>query len=421
MLKYDPRLRQRWLGFFLCACACPGALAQKALTWPEIRERFQAANPALQAARIGVEESRAQEITAYLRPNPSITATLDQLNPFTPNPYRPLSNAMPLLSASYLYERQHKRELRRESAQQATSVAGLQAADLERLLLFSLRTAFVQTLQAKAVVGLARENLNYYDRTLAVSRDRYRAGDMAQVDLDRLELQRVQYEADLQTAEVNLRTARIQLLTLLNDRTPVEQFDVSGAFEFSDPTIGLEEIHRVALDARPDLRAAAAAVEKSKADYRLAVANGTADPVFSADVARNPPIPAYFGVSVNIPLRIFDRNQGEKLRTQLDIRRNERVRAAAEAQVLGDVDAAYATLHSSLALLRPYKAKYLDQAMKIRETITFAYQRGGSSLLDFLQAQQEYRVVRMSYLNLIGAYLTAASQLNWAVGREILQ
>ena len=130
----------------------------------------------------------------------------------------------------------------------------------------------------------------------------------------------------------------------------------------------------------------------------------------------------YFGVSVNIPLRIFDRNQGEKARTELDIRRNQRLQTAAEAQVFSDVDSAYATVNSNLVLLRSYKSHYLDQAVRVRETISFASQHGGSSLLDFLQAQQDYRTIQIfNYLNLIGSYLTAAGQLNLAVGREVIQ
>jgi cobalt-zinc-cadmium efflux system outer membrane protein len=119
-------------------------------------------------------------------------------------------------------------------------------------------------------------------------------------------------------------------------------------------------------------------------------------------------------------LRIFDRNQGEKERTQLDIRRNERLRDAAEAQVFSDVDSAYATLNNTVVLLRPYKSKYLQMATQVRETISFAYQQGGATLLDFLQAQQDYRAVQVNYLNLIGSYLTAANQLNMAVGREAI-
>ncbi|HET9321077.1 MAG TPA: TolC family protein [Bryobacteraceae bacterium] len=409
------------VGTLLAAFWAQNALAQKAYTWPEIREKFASSNPALQAGQIGISESRAQEITAYLRPNPDLTGTIDQINPFTPNPYQPLASALPFVSASYLHERQHKRELRRESAEKATDIAISSQADLERTLLFNLRNAFVQTLQAKAVLDLAKTNLSYWDRVLSVSRDRYTAGDIAQIDLDRLELQRVQFETDVQTAEVNLRTAKIQLLTLLNDRTPVEQFDVTGPFDFTERILPLDEFRRMALETRPDLKAALQAVDKAETDHRLAVANGSTDPTFGMDFARNPPIPVYFGVSVTIPLRIFDRNQGEKLRTQLDIGRNEKLRNATQAQVFSDVDSAFATLSSNLVLLRSYKASYLDRAVRVRDTEAFAYQHGGASLLDFLNTENDYRAVQLNYLNLVGSYLTAASQLNLAVGREVIQ
>jgi cobalt-zinc-cadmium efflux system outer membrane protein len=174
------------------------------------------------------------------------------------------------------------------------------------------------------------------------------------------------------------------------------------------------------LDSRPDLRAAVQAVDKAKADHKLAIANGSTDPTLGFDVGRNPPIDQYIGFNVSIPLRIFDRNQGEKLRTKLDIERNQRLVDASQAQVFSDVDSAYATLNSNVILLRPYKAKYLDQAIRVRDTIAFSYQHGGASLLDFLSAQGEYRTVQLAYVNLVGSYLTAASQLNLAVGREVI-
>jgi outer membrane protein, heavy metal efflux system len=124
---------------------------------------------------------------------------------------------------------------------------------------------------------------------------------------------------------------------------------------------------------------------------------------------------------VSIPLRIFDRNQGEKLRTKLDIDRNQKLLDAAQAQVYSDVDSAYVTVVSNVTLLQPYKAKYLQQAVRVRDTIAFSYQQGGASLLDFLNAQSEYRATELNYVNLVGAYLTAAAQLNMAVGREVIQ
>jgi cobalt-zinc-cadmium efflux system outer membrane protein len=225
----------------------------------------------------------------------------------------------------------------------------------------------------------------------------------------------------LQTPEVNLRTAKIQLLALLNDRAPVDQFDVTGPFDFSAQIAPLDDIRQTALNSRPDLQAAMQSVVKAKTDHRLAVANGSTDPTLGFDVGRNPPIDQYIGVSVNIPLRIFDRNQGEKQRTQLDIERNQRLLDAARAQVFSDVDSAYATINSTVILLQPYKNRYLQQASSVRDTIAFSYQHGAASLLDFLDAQADYRSVQVNHLNLVASYLNAAGQLNLAVGREVIQ
>jgi len=428
--RFLPSRRVRFCSaILLCSFGCARASAQTPtpLTWDQVRQHFEQDNPTLLAGQLNISESKAEEITADLRPNPGLTISMDgtQIAPYD-GVWEPLAGAMEVAAFSYLHERDHKRELRLESAQEGTSIAVSAQADLERNLLFNLRGAFVGALEAKAVLKLAQEDLDYWDQVLKVSRDRFDSGDLAQVDLDRLELQRAQFESDVQTAEVNLRTAKIQLLMMLNDRTPVDQFDVTGDFDFSDQLGTLDEFHQVALDTRPDLRAAMESVVQAKTNHELAVANGSTDPTFSAWYSYNPSFNNPYahqtlGASVSIPLRFFDRNQGEKLRTQLDIDRNQRLLDAAQAQVFSDVDSAYAMVNSNLILLRPYKAKYLDQAVRVRETVRFAYERGGASLLDFLNAESDYRSIQLSYLNLIGDYLTAAAQLNMAVGREVIQ
>jgi len=208
---------------------------------------------------------------------------------------------------------------------------------------------------------------------------------------------------------------------LLNDQTPVEQFDVIGPFDFSEQLQPLVDVRQAALDTRPDLRAAVQSVDKAKTDSRLAIANGSTDPTLGLDVGRNPPIDTYLGFNVSIPLRIFDRNQGEKRRTQLDIDRNDRLLEATRTGVFSDVDSAYATVNSTIILLKPYKEQYLEEASSVRDTISFSYQHGAASLLDFLNAQADYRAVQVNYLNLVASYLSAASQLNLAVGREVIQ
>lgn len=414
-------------GVVLTLCLNTGALAQTSLTWPEVKNRFEAANPTLKAGQIGIDESRAEEITAFLRPNPNLSFSTDgtQLTPYN-GVYQPFIGTQYTTSFSYLHERQHKRELRLQSAQGATTIALSQQADLERNLVFNLRSAFVQVLQAKAVLVLAKSDLDYFDQELQISRDRYNAGDIARVDLDRIELQRVQYEADYETAQVNLRTAKIQLLQLLNDRTPVDAFDVTGPFAFSDQLLSLDDFRNIALTDRPDLRAAAQTIDKAKIDHQLAISNGSTDPTFSTWWTHNPSFNnpndnETIGASISIPLRIFDRNQGEKERTRLDVGRSERLRDANQAQVLSDVGSAHATLTSTLNLLKPYRDKYLDTATRVRDTISYAYQHGGAALVDFLDAQRDYRAVQLAYINLIGSYLTAAAQMNLAVGREAIQ
>jgi len=413
----------------MTSCLAQVVHAQTTYTWQQIKTKFEATNPTLKAAQLNIDESRAAEITAYLRPNPDVSGTLDQINPFTTQPppngganrYSPFAFSLPSGSVSYLHERAHKRELRRDQAKESTAIAETTYLDQARGLLFNLQSAFVQTLQAKAVLQNAKENLEYWDRELDVNRLRFKAGDLAQVDLARLELQRVQFESDYEGAVVNLRTSKIQLLMLMNDRTPIEKFDVTGPFDFSDELRPLEEFRRIALDARPDLKASVQNVELARITHSLAVSNGSTDPTISIDFARNPPIPVYFGVSISIPLRIFDRNQGEKARTQIDIGRNERLLDANEALVFSDVDSAYWTLVQNVNLLKPYKTKYLPLATDVRDKVAFSFKNGGASLLDYLDAEKGYRDTRLAYLNLIGSYLTAAAQMNMAAGREVVQ
>ena len=408
-------------------CLAPSARAQEALKWEQVKARFEAANPTLKADELNVQEMKAAEITAFLRPNPQFTLSTDGTQIARhQGVWRPLSGTQYQPNFSYLHERERKRELRLESAKEGTQIAGSQHEDLERNLIFNLRSVFIQTLQAKAVLGLAQADLEYYDKIIEISRARFKDGAIGQIDLDRIELLRVQYESEIQTAIVNLRTSKIQLLQLLDDRTPLDKFDVDGPFEFSDLLPPLETFRQIALDNRPDLRAALESVQQAVSNHKLAKANGSTDPTFGVWYTYNPSFNNPYdqqtlGLNVSIPLRIFDRNQGEKKRTLIDIDRNNQLTEATRAQVFSDVDSAYEEVQSNIALLKPYRDKYKDQATRVRDTVTYSYQRGAASLMDFLNAQSDYRVVQLAYLQLVGAYMTSASQLNLAVAKDELQ
>jgi cobalt-zinc-cadmium efflux system outer membrane protein len=416
------------LGSTLLAAVLTANLqAQTAFTWQQLVQKFEASNPTMKANQLNIDESRAAEITAYLRPNPDFSVSADGFQVSSSNGiYRPLSGVVVVPGISYLHEREHKRELRRDQAKENTAIAETTYLDQKRTLLFNLATAYVNVLQAKAFLDNARQNLTYWDHELEIDHKRLDAGDLAPIDVNRLELERVQFESDYETAFVNLRTAKIGILNLLNDRTPIDKFDVTGNYDFSEELRPLEYYRNTALTTRPDLKVAVENVELAKVTHALAVSNGSTDPTISAWYSWNPSFSNPYadqtvGGSVSIPLRIFDRNQGEKARTQVDIARNERLRDAAEAQVFNDVDTAYWTMVQNVNLLKPYKAKYLKMAADVRDKVEFSYHNGGNSLLDYLDAEKSYRDVRLAYLNLIGAYLTTAAQMNLATGREVVE
>lgn len=395
------------------------------LNWQEIKTRFLAQNPNVLAGQTAIEESKANEITAGVRPNPEFTFTTDGLQ-VTPHAgvWRPLAGVLFTPGVSQLIERQNKRSLRVDSARLATSGAGSDQEDLQRTLLFSARTAFLNTMQAKALVELTQTNLRSYDRAIEANRSRFQAGDISELDFQRVEIQRVQFESDFANAKINLRTAKIQLLALVNDRTPVDDFDVTGDFEYKELIILLPELRQTALATRPDLRSAQTAVEKARADNRLAIANGAADPTIGGWYSRNPSFnnPYAFntiGGIVSIPIRIFDKNQGEKARTSLEITRAQRLRDGLLAGLYRDVDSAYAAVDSIRALVRPYRDKYLKESGDIRDKVSFSYSQGNATVLEFLDAQKSYRDTQVAYISLVGSYWAALAQLSLAVGQEV--
>ena len=415
-----------WALAFVVVPAGGQLSAQQALTWDQVKARFEATNPALKADADSVDEMRAEEVTAYLRPNPQIGLTEDG-NQIVPHDgvWQPLRGADVQPNVSYLHERDHKRELRLESAREGTRISESQHEDLRRNLEFTLRSAFVQTLEAKDVLELAQDDLDvlrqdHRHQQRTVEGRRHRANRLRSHRSAAGTVRIRAANGDRQSAD-----RKDSLLQLLDDRTPVDQFDVDGTFDFSDSLDPLDTFRDAALAARPDLQAALETIQQSETNHKLAVSNGSTDPTFSAwytwnSSNNNPNGLQTIGASVNIPLRIFDRNQGEKKRTEIDIERSREASEAARAQVFSDVDTAYELVRSNIALLKPYKAKYNDEALRVRDTVTYAYQHGGASLMDFLNAQSDFRQVQLAYAQLIGAYLTAAGQLNLAVGREVI-
>ncbi len=387
------------------------------ITLAHALELFRANSPALAAARAHYEAVQAGEVTARLRPNPVANFANEDFNVFHPALFD-IANAQEFTdSLSWTIERGGKRPARIASAQWGTTVAGHQYRDNQRQLELQLKTAFVSVLQGKAVLKLAQDNLADYQRVLNANQLRLQAGDISQTDFDRIKLQEASFQSDLLNAESALTQARAQLEALLGLR-PAGLLDVTGTLELPVLTLSVTELQERALANRPDYLAARAGISKADADYRLAVANGITDLNLAPEYKRNGPDNT-LGITLQLPVRIFDRNQGEKLRTSHELTSSRFTENAARLQAMADVAQSFQAYSAADARARLYTTDYLVRARKVRDAVRFSYEHGNTNLLDFLDAVRSYREVELAAVNAEAQVWLAIHQLSAATGTEV--
>jgi len=373
-------------------------------------------NPTLLAAQQHLSATRAAEVTAGLRQNPNVTllgqdVTLPSDNPG--NPYFYSANV------SRLFERGHKRQWRLESARATTAVTTSQYEDQERQTLLNVKAAFTNMLLAKAALALAEENLAGYRNTVELNRERLRAGDMSATDFERIDLQLASFESDEDKARLNLLQTSDQLQVLLGVSRPDRAFDITGTLDPPALTATLDDLEQKALAARPDYRAAQESLSLARANVKVADSMGTTDPTIASEYERSGKDNT-FGASLNIPLRIFDRNQGEKQRTRYEVESSRFAETAVRSQVISDVDQAWAAYGTSLTQARRYNSHYLGESQRVRDNLEFSYRHGGSTLLDYLDALRDYRQTHLDALNANAQVWLSIHQLSYAAATEIL-
>jgi cobalt-zinc-cadmium efflux system outer membrane protein len=384
------------------------------LTLPQLLDLAHRANPTLLSAAQHLAGVRAQEITAGLRANPIgilggqlFTASADD-----PNPY------FYQAGVQRLFERGNKRQSRLDNARSTTTLTSFQLDDQRRQTDLGIRQAFSRMLYAQQAVAISRENLEGYRKTVALMKVRLDAGDMDQTDFDRVELQLAGFESDLDNAELTLRQGSIVLQTLVGIATPTDNFAIAGTLDPPRITATLDDLRSAALVNRPDLKAAQAQVDVNATAVKLAIANGTADPTIESEYERSGHVNT-FGANINIPLRLFDRNQGEKERTRFELESSRLALTAAQNQVVSDVDSAWAAYLAAQSQSVRYRSKYLSEAAHVRDNLEFSYRNGNSTLLDYLSALSDYRMVNLAALNAQLQLLLSIEQLSYAAHTEI--
>jgi outer membrane protein, heavy metal efflux system len=372
-------------------------------------------NHNLLAARTTIQQSQAEEITGNLRPNPTLLGDAEYLSPSHPTTDY-LSNASEFdLGVSYLFERGKKRQHRLQAAKDITAQTRSLVADNERSLSFSVATQFVNAQLAESTLDLAQQDLKSFQQTVDVSEIRYKAGAISEDDQLKIKLQLLQFETDFQQAVLSKTQALSDLRQLLGYESVSADYDVAGQFDYQPVKGNVDDMQSRALQNRPDLRAAQQGVTAAKSQYELQKAIAKTDVTGQVNYTHVSGLNtgSFFG---SIPLRVFDRNQGEIMRTGFAITQAEEQQKAASEQVMTDVHDAYEGLRTNDKVVTLYRSGYLDVAQKDRDISEYAYKRGATSLLDFLDAERSYRATQLAYRQALAAYLLAIEQLREAVG-----
>ena len=404
------------VGALLSGVPMQAQAPQPPLTLQQALDMARVRNPNLLSGQQHVTATKANEITAGLRQNPNFTlsganVSLPANNPSSPYTY--------VGNVNRLFERGEKRRWRLDIAHATTDVTQSQYKDSERQTILAVKQAFTQMLAAKAALKIADDNLQGYRKTVDLSKARLDAGDISATDFERIDLQLAEFESDYDDAKLNLIQSSDQLQLQLGIEKPTDTFDITGTLYPPTLTAPLPQIEQEALQARPDYLATEQSVRLADANVKFADANGTTDPTVGGEYERVGVFNSA-GFQVSIPLRIFDRNQGEKERTRYEAQSSRFAETAARNQVISDVDQAWAGYEAAMSMAKRYHGHYLAEATRVRDNLEFSYRHGGTTLLDYLDALRDYRQTNLDALNANTQVWLAVHQLSFAAATEIV-
>jgi cobalt-zinc-cadmium efflux system outer membrane protein len=377
-------------------------------------------NQALRAQRLNIDQSKAGEITASLKPNPVLGNLVDTIPIFSPQTIR-LQTQIYEETLSYTVERGGKREKRVTVAKDNTDIAAKTVTDNERQLRFQVVQAFINVLLAKSVLLLAQDDLANYSQQLDLNRSRLTAGDLAEADYIKLSLQKLQFEQDVSSAQLSLVQAKANLRQQLGYQSVADNYDVSGTLTHNKHDVQLEDLEKQALANRPDLQAAHSGVKMASDTVALAFGNKVRDWTWGTDYTNQNFGINGVGVSLSFELPFHDRNQGEIARSQVAVKQAQETESSTQVGVLTDVVNAYYGLKTSEDVVNLFEGGYLDQATQSRDLSTYAYQRGAATILDLLDAERSYRATQLAYRQAVAAQMTAAEQVNLVVGTQVIR
>src|ERR1700691_2589486 len=402
--------------------ATAGAQSTSRITLDQAIDLALAHNHSIKATRTLILQNQAQEITANLRPNPTLGADSQFVPFFSPQDFsgENLNETQQFdCGIRYLFERGHKRQRRLQAARDQTAVTRAQVTDAERTLAFNLGQQFVSVLLAESTLQFALQDLKGFQQTVDISDAQLKAGYIGEGDYLKIKLQLLQFQTDVSSARLAKIQALIGLREFLGYNAVPADFDVIGDLAYQPLKVNLEDLQMKAMRERPDFRAAELGITAAQSQILLAKANAKVDVNGTYDFTHVSGENTA-SIFVNFELPIFNRNQGEIARTGYVLTQSQEQQQAASDTVLSDVANAYEGVRSNDEVVQLYTSGYLKQAQDSRDISEYAYKRGAASLLDFLDAERSYRSVQLAYRQALASYMTALEQLKEAVGTRNL-
>jgi outer membrane protein, heavy metal efflux system len=337
-----------------------------------------------------------------------------------------------------------KRALRQAVADAALTAARLQRADAQRTIELQVKQQYFQAVAAAAALELAHEIATSTSHTFELNQIRYRSGAISEVDLSRTETVKLEAEQAVDSAVEALRQAKVQLAFLLGQRRAFDDFAIDPRqFRFATPAglAGMSATGLVdrAIAARPDLRAqesqrtrAGRAVALAKRqrlpDLALSVqyqqegsASGTTIVTPNGPQLVEGVTPPTLQLALTGTLPVFYQQQGEIKKAEADGLSQDAQAAKVRAQVVADVENAFAAYQTTRGLVTRMEDRLLDRAGRARELVALQYQKGAASLLEFLDAQRTYVATKVEYIQDLTAYWNAVFQIEAATATELVQ
>jgi cobalt-zinc-cadmium efflux system outer membrane protein len=363
-----------------------------------------ARNPSLAAAQNEVQALEGDALAAGKRLNPTVNLDAEDY-PIRANPGPFFSTQAIALRFDYEIERGGRRQLRSEAAQQALDVQILAYQDRVRRIALDVKRAFSRIILAKSNAEASRSILNQAERMIELNRVRFKQGDISALDLNRIEVERLRFQDDVFQSDLMLRNAQGSLLALLNAPDLSIDLDVVGGLPITGqtseaglpPRAPLNELRRIALEKRPDM--ALALREKKRADTETMLQRAMRSPniTVGGGYKRNG-IDNSFVFGITLPLKIFDRNEGQILRADAVRRRAVNLEAVIQKEIELEVQQAYNAAEINRQRVEYIRTQHLSKA-EAAGTVTLAsYNLGGSTLIDYLDAQRSYRDALRIYI-----------------------